>query len=115
MMGEFWSCRRLSFIRLYSVRGVSMDTQEVQTASRRRRQGQTLAEFAITLPTLLIIMFGIIEFGRIFQAWVSLQNAARTAARYASTGQYFEDQFPMQTILNEASPSDPTGFIPCVD
>ncbi len=92
-----------------------MDTQEVQTTSRRRRQGQTLAEFAITLPTLLIIMFGIIEFGRIFQAWVTLQNSARTAARYASTGQYFEDQFPMQTILNEAAPSDPTGFIPCVD
>jgi len=87
----------------------------MQKASRKRRQGQTLAEFAITLPTLLIIMFGIIEFGRIFQAWVSLQNAARTAARYASTGQYYEDQFPMETILNEASPSDPTGFIPCVD
>jgi len=92
-----------------------MDTIDVKKASQKRRQGQTLAEFAITLPTLLIIMFGIIEFGRIFQAWVSLQNAARTAARYASTGQYYEDQYPMETILNEAVPSDPTGFIPCVD
>lgn len=87
----------------------------MDTVNRRRRQGQTLAEFAITLPTLLILVFGVIEFGRVFQAWVSLQNAARTAARYASTGQYFEDQFPMQTILNEAAPSDPAGFIPCVD
>ncbi len=92
-----------------------METGKLQPSSRKRRQGQTLAEFAITLPTLLILMFGIIEFGRIFQAWVSLQNAARTAARYASTGQYFENQFPMTTIFNQAVPSDPTGFIPCVD
>jgi len=92
-----------------------MDTIEVQNASRKRRQGQTLAEFAITLPTLLIIMFGIIEFGRIFQAWVTLQNSARTAARYASTGQYDEVQYHMQTIINQDIPSDPDGFIPCVD
>jgi len=92
-----------------------MDTIGMETASRRRRQGQTLAEFAITLPTLLILLFGIIEFGRIFQAWVTLQNAARTGARYASTGQYYEDQFVMDTIINEADLNDDTGFIPCVD
>jgi hypothetical protein len=51
-----------------------------------RRRGQTLVEFAAVLPILLIMIFGIIEFGRMFQAWVSLQNAARAAARYASTG-----------------------------
>lgn len=78
---------------------------------RRRRKGQTLAEFAITLPILLLLLFGIIEFGRIFQAWVTLQNAARTAARYASTGQYYEDRFVMDT---KSKQSDPTGFIPCV-
>ncbi len=55
--------------------------------SSRRRRGQSLAEFALTLPILLLLMFGIIEFARIFQAWVTLQNAARTAARYAITGQ----------------------------
>jgi hypothetical protein len=41
----------------------------------QRRTGQTLAEFAITLPILLLLLFGIIEFGRIFQAWVTLQNS----------------------------------------
>ncbi len=54
--------------------------------SMSRRKGQTLAEFALTLPILLLLLFGIIEFARIFQAWVTLQNAARTAARYAITG-----------------------------
>lgn len=52
----------------------------------RHRKGQTLAEFALTLPLLLLLIFGIIEFGRLFQAWVTIQNAARSASRYASIG-----------------------------
>ncbi|MBI5669051.1 MAG: pilus assembly protein [Chloroflexi bacterium] len=76
---------------------------------RRRRKGQTLAEFAITLPIVLLLMFGIIEFGRIFQAWVTLQNAARTAARYASTGQFY-DRYQMDFSKLD----DPDSLIPCV-
>jgi len=65
-----------------------MPTNLLQPPPRRARRGQTLAEFALTLPVLLVLMFGIIEFGRIFQAWVTIQNAARTAARFAVTGDY---------------------------
>ncbi|HEX3052004.1 MAG TPA: TadE/TadG family type IV pilus assembly protein [Aggregatilineaceae bacterium] len=57
----------------------------------KSRRGQTLAEFALTLPILLMLMFGVIEFARIFQAWITLQNAARSAARFAITGQWDED------------------------
>jgi len=39
---------------------------------------------------MLMLMFGVIEFARIFQAWVTLQNSARAAARYAITGQWDE-------------------------
>ncbi len=92
-----------------------MTTQQDTERSRRKRQGQTLAEFAITLPILLILMFGIIEFGRIFQAWVSLQNAARTAARYASTGQYDEATYTMNLEMNRTVKNDPTGLVPCVN
>jgi hypothetical protein len=46
-----------------------------------------LAEFAIILPTLLVTMFLIVETGRIFQAYVTVQNASREGARYAITGQ----------------------------
>jgi hypothetical protein len=59
----------------------------------RTRRGQTLVEFALTLPILLLLLFGIIEFGRIFQAWVTIQNAAREAARFAITGRYDENMF----------------------
>jgi len=50
-----------------------------------------MAEFALTLPILLLLMFGVIEFARMFQAWITLQNAARSAARYAITGQWDPD------------------------
>src|SRR5436190_7967537 len=82
----------------------------------RPRRGQTLVEFALTLPLLLLLMFGIIEFGRIFQAWVTLQNAARTAARYASTGQFFEDQPSVESIFpDKTKPGQADGLIPCVE
>jgi Flp pilus assembly protein TadG len=67
------------------------------------RRGQTLVEFALTLPILLMLLFGIIEFGRIFQAWVTIQNAARTAVRYAVTGQYDDKEF----TINNAWPNYP--------
>lgn len=72
------------------------------SAPRRRRRGQTLVEFALTLPILLLLMFGIVEFGRIFQAWITVQNAARDAARFAITGNYDQNLFP--TLSADGTP-----------
>ncbi len=52
------------------------------------KKGQTLVEFALTLPILLMLIFGVMEFARLFHAWMMIQNAAREAARYAVTGNY---------------------------
>ena len=91
------------------------DTGQLQ----RRHKGQTLAEFAITLPIVLMLIFGVVEFGRIFQAWVTLQNSARAAVRFASTGQYYEDKFPMKLKFDYSniptSLNDPDSIVPCVD
>lgn len=57
-----------------------------------RSRGQALVEFAMVLPLLLLIFFVIIEFARLFSAWLVIENVARTAGRYAVTGQ-FDDQF----------------------
>jgi hypothetical protein len=52
--------------------------------TRQSRRGQSLAEFAITLPmALLMILFGL-DFGRVFLGWVALHSAAREAANYAA-------------------------------
>ncbi|TVR21916.1 MAG: pilus assembly protein [Anaerolineaceae bacterium] len=70
-------------------------TYDDQNQRRHKRIGQTLVEFAITLPVLLLLLFGTIEFGRAFQAWVTLENAAREAARYTTTGQYDRDKYDL--------------------
>ena len=54
---------------------------------RPQGTGQTLVEFALALPILLLLTFGIMEFGRLFQSWSTVNYAANEAARYALTGQ----------------------------
>jgi PKD repeat protein len=48
-------------------------------------RGQSLVEFALTLPVLLLLVAGGIDFGRVFLGWVSLNNTARIAANYAAS------------------------------
>ena len=43
--------------------------------------GQSIVEFALVLMPLLLILMGIIQFGFIFNSYVTLTNAAREAAR----------------------------------
>jgi Flp pilus assembly protein TadG len=50
----------------------------------RRSRGQSLVEFALALPLLLIVLLFAIDFGRAFYSWVILQNASRLGANYAS-------------------------------
>jgi hypothetical protein len=48
--------------------------------ARRVRRGQSLVEFALILPLLLVLLLGIADFGRIFTAGIGLEAAARDAA-----------------------------------
>lgn len=54
-------------------------------------KAQALLEFALALPVLLLLLFGIIEFGRLVQAWMAVQNSARFGLRYAITGEFNPD------------------------
>jgi TadE-like protein len=55
---------------------------------RPRSPGQAMVEFALVLPFLVAILFVVIEFGRLLQAWLTVQNAARWGLRFAVTGSY---------------------------
>ena len=46
-------------------------------------KGAALLEAAITVPIILLISVGIFEFGRAYQTWQVLSNAAREGARMA--------------------------------
>jgi hypothetical protein len=52
-------------------------------SGRRRGAGQALTEFALVVPFFLLVLYGIIEFGRYVYTVQVLNNAAREGARYA--------------------------------
>jgi len=45
-------------------------------------KGDTLVEFALLLPILMLILMGIFDLGRAFHAYIVIANAAREGARY---------------------------------
>ncbi len=67
----------------------------------RRSQGQSLVEFALVLPVLLLIVFGILDFGRAIYEYNTVADAARQANRTAIVDQ------TVATIQNKAISSAP--------
>jgi Flp pilus assembly protein TadG len=51
---------------------------------KESHSGQELAEFAIVIPLLILIAFGVLDIGRGFYAAVTISNAAREGARFAT-------------------------------
>jgi Flp pilus assembly protein TadG len=49
----------------------------------KNERGTAMLEAAMTVPMLLLVAAGIFEFGRAYQTWQILTNAAREAARAA--------------------------------
>jgi Flp pilus assembly protein TadG len=54
--------------------------------SRKSQRGAAALEFAIVVPVLILLVFGIIDFGGVMNAQVVVANAAREGARSAALG-----------------------------
>lgn len=50
-------------------------------SAQHRERGAAALEFALVLPVLLLLVMGIIDFGRVFNAQQTLTYAARAGAR----------------------------------
>ena len=57
----------------------------------RREDGAALVETAFVLPIMLLVSVGIFEFGRAYQTWQVVTNAAREGARVAVLPDYSDD------------------------
>jgi Flp pilus assembly protein TadG len=47
----------------------------------KNERGQTMTEFAMVAPLLVVLLFGIIQFGIAFNNYVTLTDAVRAASR----------------------------------
>jgi Flp pilus assembly protein TadG len=56
----------------------------MKAGKRSRSRGQSLVEFALISPVLLLLLVGVLDLGRAFYIQTALQNAAREGTRYGS-------------------------------
>jgi Flp pilus assembly protein TadG len=54
----------------------------------KKEQGQTMAEFTLVLPVLAILLFGVIQFGIVFNNYLAVTDAVRAGARQAAVARY---------------------------
>lgn len=81
------------------------------TAAPRRRfgrgrlgeRGAALVEMALVLPLLLMVVFGIIEFGTTYSNYIGLRDGVRNAARSGAVGNFGQSSFCGLEDADEAS------------
>ena len=65
-------------------------------------RGQALVEMALVIPLFFLLLFGVIEMGRVGFAYVTVSNASRAGVRMATTGGTDQD---IQTVVSQAAPT----------
>jgi Flp pilus assembly protein TadG len=75
-----------------------------------RDEGVAAVEFALILPVLALMLFGVLEFGRVWSQYQVFQGAAREGARCAAVqATEFSDCEIQPAIDQAAAPYDPEG------
>lgn len=78
-----------------------------RTTAVSRQEGQALVEYALVLPLLLLLIFGILEFGRAVHYWIDGTHLANEGARYAAVNRNPGPGGTLaQTIRDKASTSE---------
>jgi Flp pilus assembly protein TadG len=82
-----------------------MKTKTPQTL--RSQKGQTMVEFALVLPLLALLLFGVIQFGVVFNNYIDLTDAVRAGARKAAVSRQTTDPsgpvgVTKQAVINSA-------------
>ena len=91
---------------------------------RGEERGVALVEFALVAPLLLILLFGMLDFGRTFNYWIDATHLANEGARWAvvnknpaSSGTlqaYIQQQADTNELRNGGSTSVPGGLEVCI-
>ena len=85
----------------------------------KKEKGAAALEFALMLPLLVLIVFGITTFGFVYKEYIALTHAARDGVRLAAIGKDYdyiisqiEQDLPIEIIQSvEVDPLEPTDRI----
>src|SRR2546427_3478815 len=56
----------------------------LRTHLHGRTRGQSLVEFALVLPIIMLLTLAALDFGRVYLGYINLQNMSRIAANFAA-------------------------------
>jgi len=59
--------------------------------SLKDQQGQSMTEFALVVPILALLLFGVIQFGIVFNNYIQLTDAVRAGARKGAVGRHLQN------------------------
>jgi Flp pilus assembly protein TadG len=85
--------------------------------------GAALVEFALVLPVLLLLLFGMLEFGRAFNYWIDETHLANEGARWAAVNknpgsgtlqQYIQQQANTAELRDGGTTSVPSPLEICI-
>jgi Flp pilus assembly protein TadG len=72
--------------------------------SLRNQQGQSMTEFALVLPILAMLLFGVIQFGIVFNNYITLTDAVRAGARKGAVSRRLSNpQGAVETTVRDAA------------
>lgn len=74
--------------------------QNRHRGAKQVKRGQSLVEFALTLPVLLVILAGTVEVGNVLAVYNRVQTAAREGARFGAMG---GDNIEVWNVVDQAS------------
>jgi Flp pilus assembly protein TadG len=77
-----------------------------QKLTLKSEQGQSLTEFALALPLLALLLFAVIQFGIVFNNYVTLTDATRAGARKGAVGRQLSNPSGAATTAVRSSAVD---------
>jgi len=80
------------------------------------QNGQAIVEFALVLPILMAILLGIIQFGIVFNNYITLTDATRAGARKAAVSRFLNDNgaSAKQAVIDAATGLDQSKLNPTI-
>ena len=73
----------------------------IRNIKRKNNRGQGLVELALVLPFLLVIVFGVLDLGRVFFTTITLVSAAREGARFLTVNPDDVPDFNRTRVITE--------------